>query len=83
MTDFAFFEPNTPKARETHPSLISAFNGVYKLQRSTMSYSKNIQDRSLTLLIPTTGDRWPQLLEYFYDSHQTNGTLSDFDIVIF
>jgi hypothetical protein len=28
---------------------IAAFNGMHKLHRSTMSYSKNIQDRSLTL----------------------------------
>jgi hypothetical protein len=74
LTDFAFYEPASIKAKETHPSLISAFNGVYKLQRSTMSYNKSIQDRSLTILVPTTGDRWPQLLEYFYESYQTNGT---------
>jgi hypothetical protein len=35
--------------KEIQPNLISAFNGMYKLQRSTMSYSKNIQDRSLKL----------------------------------
>jgi hypothetical protein len=38
-----------------------------------MTYSKDIRDKSLTMLIPTTGDRWPLLLEYFSDSCQTNG----------
>ncbi|CAF4219360.1 unnamed protein product [Rotaria magnacalcarata] len=42
LNDFCFFEPNSSKAKEIHPSLISAFNGVYKLQRSTMSYSKDV-----------------------------------------
>ncbi|CAF4252142.1 unnamed protein product [Rotaria magnacalcarata] len=49
--------PNSPKAKELHPSLISAFNGLYKLQRSTMTYSKDIRERSLSILITTTGDR--------------------------
>lgn len=41
-----------------------------------MTYQKHVRDRSLTLLIPTTGDQWPKLLEYFHDSYQTNGTLN-------
>lgn len=57
-----------------HPSLISGFNGVYKLKRSTMTYSQEIRDRSLTILIPTTGDRWWSLLDYFNDCYQTNGS---------
>ncbi|CAF4930406.1 unnamed protein product, partial [Rotaria socialis] len=72
LTDFAFFEPNSIKAKEIHPNLICGFNGVYKLQRSTARQNNNIHDRSLTVLILTTGDRWPQLLEHFYDAHQTN-----------
>lgn len=38
-----------------------------------MVYEKSIRDRSLTILLPTTGDRWPLLLNYFGDSYQTNG----------
>ncbi|CAF3856692.1 unnamed protein product [Rotaria sordida] len=78
LTDFGFFEPTSPIAKQAHPSLITAFNGVYKLKRSTMIYSKEIRDRSLTMLIPTTGDRWPNLLDYFYDSNQTNGLYERF-----
>ncbi|CAF2139182.1 unnamed protein product [Rotaria magnacalcarata] len=78
LTDFCFFEPNSPKAKELHPYLISAFNGLYKLQRSTMTYSKEVKERSLTILIPTTGDRWWSLLEYFNDSNQTNGLYERF-----
>ncbi|CAF0822804.1 unnamed protein product [Rotaria sordida] len=78
LTDFSFFEPNSPKAKEAQPCLISAFNGAYKIQRSTMTYSKDIKDKSLTMLIPTTGDRWPALLDYFYDSCQTNGLYERF-----
>ncbi|CAF2053053.1 unnamed protein product [Rotaria magnacalcarata] len=78
LTDFAFFEPNSIKAKEIHPNLICGFNGVYKLQRSTVRQNNNIHDRSLTVLIPTTGDRWPQLLEHFYDAHQTNGLYERF-----
>ncbi|CAF3723793.1 unnamed protein product [Rotaria sp. Silwood1] len=43
-----------------------------------MTYSKDIKDKSLTMLIPTTGDRWPALLDYFYDSSQTNGLYERF-----
>ncbi|CAF1657208.1 unnamed protein product, partial [Adineta ricciae] len=73
LTDFAFFEPSTQKAKEAQPYLISAFNGAYKLQKSTMTYSKDIRDKSLTMLIPTTGDQWSSLLEHFCDSSKTNG----------
>ena len=38
-----------------------------------MTYAKNVRDRSLTILLPTTGDRWPLLLEHFHDAFQTNG----------
>jgi hypothetical protein len=83
LTDFAFFEPTSTKAKETHPSLITSFNGIYKLQRSTMTYTKEIRDRSLTMLIPTTGDRWSSLLDYFYDSCKTNGIIFISNIYFF
>jgi hypothetical protein len=38
-----------------------------------MTYAKDLRDRRLTILLPTTGDRWTSLHEYFYDSYQTNG----------
>ncbi|UJR17415.1 hypothetical protein I4U23_004310 [Adineta vaga] len=75
LTDFSFFEPSTPKAKESQPYLTTAFNGAYKLQKFTMTYSKDIRDKSLTMLIPTTGDRWSSLLEYFDDSSKTNESL--------
>ncbi|CAF2032203.1 unnamed protein product [Rotaria magnacalcarata] len=72
LADFSFFDPHSPKAKDIHPNFISAFNDAYKLQRSTMTYSKDIRERSLTVLIPTIGDRWCSLLEYFHGSNQTN-----------
>ena len=45
-----------------------------------MTYGKEIRERSL---VPTTGDRWPSLLEYFYDSYQTNGTEIEFNMYIY
>jgi hypothetical protein len=39
-----------------------------------MTYSTEVRgERGLSILVPTTGDRWPSLLEHFHDGYPTNG----------
>ncbi|CAF4590910.1 unnamed protein product, partial [Didymodactylos carnosus] len=40
--------------------------------KSTMTYDNNIKDKDLIILLPTTGNKWSQLLEYFYDKNCAN-----------
>ncbi|CAF1219741.1 unnamed protein product, partial [Didymodactylos carnosus] len=73
MHDMDFFEPGSKRAKDTQPTYINAFNGIYSLLKGTMLYNKDIADRSLTLLCPTIGNCWSQILEYFSSSNATNG----------
>ncbi|CAF1628932.1 unnamed protein product, partial [Didymodactylos carnosus] len=73
LNDIAFFEPQTKQAVENQPLIISGFNGIYLHSKSTMTYAKDIRDRSLTMLVPTTGNRWHGILEHFCDTNKTNG----------
>jgi hypothetical protein len=50
-----------------------------------MTYSVQVRGgQGLSILVPTTGDRWTSLLEYFHEGNKTNGkkfTLNTFFII--
>ncbi|CAF1688066.1 unnamed protein product, partial [Adineta ricciae] len=44
-----------------------------------MTYSTEVRGgHGLTILVPTTGDQWPSLLEHFIDGSKTNGLYERF-----
>ncbi|CAF1407480.1 unnamed protein product, partial [Didymodactylos carnosus] len=66
-----FFNPTSKLAKQKQSIIIDAYNGVYQHKKATITDAKDINDRSLTILIPTTGNQWFKILPYF-DSNVTN-----------
>ncbi|CAF1399827.1 unnamed protein product [Didymodactylos carnosus] len=72
LQDIEFFNPNLPKATDVHGFFIHVFNGIYLYSKGTMTYGKQIEDRTISMLVPSTGSKWGRILEYYANNNPTN-----------
>ncbi|CAF1397636.1 unnamed protein product, partial [Didymodactylos carnosus] len=73
LREMNFFNPRSKRAKQKQSIIINAYNGIYNHRKAMMTYARDIKDRSLTILVSTTGNQWCNILDYFSDSNATNG----------
>ncbi|CAF1319364.1 unnamed protein product, partial [Didymodactylos carnosus] len=78
LTSMAFFEPGTLIAAAKQSTFLTAYNGIYDMKKDTMTYSKRVQNKSLSVLVPSTGSKFSTILEYFDNGNTTSGLFERF-----
>ncbi|CAF1437156.1 unnamed protein product, partial [Didymodactylos carnosus] len=72
LNESGYSDPGDRTSDQKSANLIEGYDGIKLLLKNTMGYERRISGRTLTLLLATTGKRFPTMIRYF-DTYEISG----------